>query len=164
MYVFRFFERRSLILSISLHCSSAWARSWVLLRNTHLCPEWLGGLEKKLRGLSLHPSFRLFLTSEVCSVQMLRARFADLSMNPFRRFCRFRLLALDSHSPDRTVAKALIFAHLFARLSVCKRKDRVSTPESACPPRYLFSISGTRNCVIVTALVSFRTGPSAVAA
>lgn len=42
-------------------------RSWVLLRNTHLCPEWLGELEKKLRGLALHPSFRLFLTSEVRS-------------------------------------------------------------------------------------------------
>ncbi|CAM9536041.1 unnamed protein product [Choristocarpus tenellus] len=39
--------------------------SWVLLRNTHLCPDWLGGLEKKLRTLPLHPSFRLFLTSEV---------------------------------------------------------------------------------------------------
>ncbi|CAM9817587.1 unnamed protein product [Laminaria digitata] len=39
--------------------------SWVLLRNAHLCPEWLAGLEKKLRGLALNPSFRLFLTSEV---------------------------------------------------------------------------------------------------
>lgn len=45
----------------------------MLLRNTHLCPEWLGGLEKKLRGLSLHPSFRLFLTSEVCAPTNLAA-------------------------------------------------------------------------------------------
>ena len=52
--------------------SSVSTRSWVLLRNTHLCPEWLGGLEKKLRGLSLHPSFRLFLTSEVCIACLLR--------------------------------------------------------------------------------------------
>ncbi|CAM9106263.1 unnamed protein product [Ectocarpus fasciculatus] len=48
----------------ALHLASKQG-SWVLLRNTHLCPEWLGGLEKKLRGLALHPSFRLFLTSEV---------------------------------------------------------------------------------------------------
>ncbi|CAM9128550.1 unnamed protein product [Discosporangium mesarthrocarpum] len=39
--------------------------SWVLLRNGHLCPDWLGGLEKKLRALPLHPSFRIFITSEV---------------------------------------------------------------------------------------------------
>ena len=50
-----------------LLCSSHLVRSWVLLRNAHLCPEWLAGLEKKLRGLKLNPSFRLFLTSEVCT-------------------------------------------------------------------------------------------------
>lgn len=48
-----------------LFYSAPFDRSWVLLRNAHLCPEWLAGLEKKLRGLALNPSFRLFLTSEV---------------------------------------------------------------------------------------------------
>lgn len=38
---------------------------WVLLRNVHLCPEWLGLLEKRLYGLASHPNFRLFLTSEM---------------------------------------------------------------------------------------------------
>lgn len=58
-------------------------RSWVLLRNTHLCPEWLGGLEKKLRGLSLHPSFRLFLTSEVCM------RHDDVAGTPWCSFVSY---------------------------------------------------------------------------
>ena len=39
--------------------------SWVLLRNVHLCTEWLGLLEKKLYGMSFHESFRLFLTCEI---------------------------------------------------------------------------------------------------
>ena len=38
---------------------------WVLLRNTHLCTDWLGKLEKKLVSLTLSESFRLFLTSEI---------------------------------------------------------------------------------------------------
>ncbi|KAI9911312.1 hypothetical protein PsorP6_009030 [Peronosclerospora sorghi] len=40
---------------------------WLLLRNVHLCPSWLVNVEKKLynaRG-SVHPNFRLFLTSEI---------------------------------------------------------------------------------------------------
>ena len=43
--------------------------SWVLLRNVHLCPDWLGQLEKRLSapGFSsaCHESFRLFMTSEI---------------------------------------------------------------------------------------------------
>jgi len=38
---------------------------WVLLRNIHLCPEWLTVLEKRLHTLHPHPDFRLFLTSEI---------------------------------------------------------------------------------------------------
>jgi dynein heavy chain 1, cytosolic len=38
--------------------------SWVLLKNVHLAPAWLGQLEKKLQTLSPHRSFRLFLTME----------------------------------------------------------------------------------------------------
>ena len=38
--------------------------SWVLLKNVHLAPSWLGQLEKKLQTLGPHPNFRLFLTME----------------------------------------------------------------------------------------------------
>jgi dynein heavy chain 1, cytosolic len=41
--------------------------SWVLLRNVHLCLEWLALLEKRLSSTiaSAHPNFRLFLTSSM---------------------------------------------------------------------------------------------------
>lgn len=39
--------------------------AWVLLRNVHLCPDWLNFLEKKLYGMALHDEFRLFLTCEI---------------------------------------------------------------------------------------------------
>ncbi|CAM0135389.1 unnamed protein product [Umbelopsis sp. WA50703] len=38
--------------------------SWVLLKNVHLAPSWLGSLEKKLHSLKPHRNFRLFLTME----------------------------------------------------------------------------------------------------
>ncbi|TFK57575.1 dynein heavy chain protein 1 [Heliocybe sulcata] len=38
--------------------------SWVLLKNVHLAPTWLGQLEKKLQTLNPNRSFRLFLTME----------------------------------------------------------------------------------------------------
>ncbi|KAJ3090057.1 hypothetical protein HK102_004799, partial [Quaeritorhiza haematococci] len=38
--------------------------SWVLLKNVHLAPAWLGQLEKKLHSLKPHSDFRLFLTME----------------------------------------------------------------------------------------------------
>ncbi|TMW64824.1 hypothetical protein Poli38472_008991 [Pythium oligandrum] len=41
--------------------------SWLLLRNVHLCPSWLVGVEKKLYNArdTVNPGFRLFLTSEI---------------------------------------------------------------------------------------------------
>lgn len=39
--------------------------SWVLLRNVHLCTDWLSVLEKKLHGFSAHKDFRLFLTCNI---------------------------------------------------------------------------------------------------
>jgi dynein heavy chain 1, cytosolic len=39
--------------------------TWVLLKNVHLAPSWLGQLEKKLQTLNPNRSFRLFLTMEV---------------------------------------------------------------------------------------------------
>ncbi|KAI8974487.1 dynein heavy chain [Pilobolus umbonatus] len=37
---------------------------WVMLKNVHLAPSWLGQLEKKLHSMKPHPNFRLFLTME----------------------------------------------------------------------------------------------------
>ena len=42
--------------------------SWVLLKNVHLAPGWLGQLEKRLHSLSPSRSFRLFLTMETSPV------------------------------------------------------------------------------------------------
>jgi dynein heavy chain 1 len=39
--------------------------AWVLLRNIHLCTEWLTLLEKKLQSMQMHSTFRLFLTCEI---------------------------------------------------------------------------------------------------
>ncbi|KAJ1950224.1 dynein heavy chain, partial [Linderina macrospora] len=39
--------------------------SWVLLKNVHLAPGWLGQLEKRLQSLRVHAQFRLFLTMEI---------------------------------------------------------------------------------------------------
>lgn len=46
---------------------SAAAKSggWVLLKNVHLAPVWLGQLEKRLQLLKAHAQFRLFLTMEI---------------------------------------------------------------------------------------------------
>ncbi|KAF2072162.1 hypothetical protein CYY_006521 [Polysphondylium violaceum] len=45
--------------------AAAKSGTWVLLKNIHLAPQWLVQLEKKLHSLSPHPSFRLFMTSEI---------------------------------------------------------------------------------------------------
>ncbi|KNC98573.1 uncharacterized protein SPPG_06258 [Spizellomyces punctatus DAOM BR117] len=38
--------------------------TWVLLKNVHLAPIWLGQLEKRLHSMKAHNQFRLFLTME----------------------------------------------------------------------------------------------------
>lgn len=38
--------------------------TWVMLKNVHLAPSWLGQLEKKLHSMKPHRNFRLFLTME----------------------------------------------------------------------------------------------------
>lgn len=48
--------------------SGAKSGSWVLLRNVHLCIEWLNVLDKRLQSTifpTANPSFRLFLTCEI---------------------------------------------------------------------------------------------------
>jgi len=55
--------------------SAARTGSWVLLKNVHLAPGWLGQLEKRLHSLSPSKSFRLFLTMEtnpVIPINILR--------------------------------------------------------------------------------------------
>ena len=45
---------------------------WVLLRNVHLCSEWLKGLEKEVRTLcEVHDQFRLFLTADITHAEEL---------------------------------------------------------------------------------------------
>ena len=48
-----------------LVCRHAESGSWVLLRNVHLCIEWLISFEKMLSTLHYHNDFRLFLTSDI---------------------------------------------------------------------------------------------------
>jgi dynein heavy chain 1 len=44
---------------------AAKAGCWVLLRNVHLCTEWLVSLDKRLQSMTLAADFRLFLTSDI---------------------------------------------------------------------------------------------------
>lgn len=44
--------------------SAARSGGWVLLKNGHLAPQWLGHLEKRLHSLKPESNFRLFLTME----------------------------------------------------------------------------------------------------
>ncbi|KAK3319356.1 dynein heavy chain, N-terminal region 1-domain-containing protein [Apodospora peruviana] len=56
--------------------NAAQTGSWVLIKNVHLAPKWLGGLEKKMDSLNPNPEFRLFLSMESSSkipVNFLRA-------------------------------------------------------------------------------------------
>ena len=54
-----FVEAERLIMAAAARGSA------VLLRNVHLCPEWLSTLEKMLFSLRPHASFRLLMTSEI---------------------------------------------------------------------------------------------------
>lgn len=56
--------------------NAAQTGSWVLIKNVHLAPQWLGGLEKKMDSLNPSPDFRLFLSMESSNkipVNFLRA-------------------------------------------------------------------------------------------
>ncbi|KAL0028751.1 hypothetical protein WJX79_004868 [Trebouxia sp. C0005] len=50
--------------ALDLLQSCAQSGEWVCLKNVHLVVAWLPVLEKALRGLTPHPSFRLLLTAE----------------------------------------------------------------------------------------------------
>jgi dynein heavy chain 1, cytosolic len=56
--------------------------SWVLLKNVHLAPSWLGQLEKKLQTLNPNRNFRLFLTMEAnTSIPVNLLRQSRIVMN-----------------------------------------------------------------------------------
>ncbi|KAK3491873.1 cytoplasmic dynein heavy chain [Neurospora crassa] len=56
--------------------NAAQTGSWVLIKNVHLAPGWLQGVEKKMETLNPNPEFRLFLSMESSPkipVNLLRA-------------------------------------------------------------------------------------------
>lgn len=56
--------------------------TWVLLKNVHLAPSWLGQLEKKLKNANPSRNFRLFLTMETnMSIPVNILRQSRLIMN-----------------------------------------------------------------------------------
>ena len=42
--------------------TNAKSGGWVLLRNIHLCPDWLNTLEKRIHGLTAHPQVKVVKT------------------------------------------------------------------------------------------------------
>lgn len=81
--------------------------TWVMLKNVHLAPAWLGQLEKKLQSMQFHPRFRLFITfeaNEAVPTSVLRA--SDVIMNEPPPGVRASLLdSLRSISQERLDAK-----------------------------------------------------------
>jgi len=77
--------------------------SWVLLKNVHLAPSWLGQLEKKMQTLNPHRSFRLFLTMEANpSIPVNILRQSRLIMNEPPPGVKANLLdSLQTISPQR---------------------------------------------------------------
>ncbi|KAH9486661.1 Cytoplasmic dynein 1 heavy chain 1 [Psilocybe cubensis] len=77
--------------------------TWVLLKNVHLAPSWLGQLEKKMQTLNPHRSFRLFLTMEANpSIPVNILRQSRLLMNEPPPGVKANLVdSLQSISPQR---------------------------------------------------------------
>ncbi|KAF9243765.1 dynein heavy chain and region D6 of dynein motor-domain-containing protein [Melanogaster broomeanus] len=77
--------------------------TWVLLKNVHLAPTWLGQLEKKLQTLNPHRNFRLFLTMEANpSIPVNILRQSRIIMNEPPPGVKANLLdSLRSISPQR---------------------------------------------------------------
>lgn len=77
--------------------------TWVLLKNVHLAPSWLGQLEKKMQTLNPHRTFRLFLTMEANpSIPVNILRQSRLIMNEPPPGIKANLLdSLRSISPQR---------------------------------------------------------------
>lgn len=81
-----------------------------MLKNVHLAPVWLVQLEKKLHSLQPHPSFRLFLTTEISPklpVNLLRAgRVLVFEPPPGIRANLLRTFATVSAPSTRTIRAA----------------------------------------------------------
>ncbi|KAG8627876.1 hypothetical protein KVT40_003749 [Elsinoe batatas] len=88
--------------------SAAASGNWVLVKNVHLSPQWLGNLEKRLSGLKPHGDFRLFLSMESSNkipVALLRASRVVTYERPVgvRASLRDSLGAVEDGSPiERT--------------------------------------------------------------
>ncbi|KAF9569823.1 dynein heavy chain protein 1 [Agrocybe pediades] len=77
--------------------------TWVLLKNVHLAPSWLGQLEKKMQTLNPNRTFRLFLTMEANpSIPVNILRQSRLIMNEPPPGIKANLLdSLNSIAPQR---------------------------------------------------------------
>ncbi|ORY33069.1 putative motor [Naematelia encephala] len=93
--------------------------TWVMLKNVHLASAWLGQLEKRLRTLTPHPQFRLFLTMEtVPSIPVNILRQSRIIMNEPPPGVRANLLdTLRSVSPGRLSSGPAEKARLFFLLA-----------------------------------------------
>lgn len=81
--------------------------SWVLLRNVHLCPEWLNLLEKKLHNLKPHVGFRLFLTCDINpNIPTSLLRLSDVVLYEASTGIKANLLRFTSSVPAARVDKA----------------------------------------------------------
>uniref|UniRef100_A0A914WXS1 AAA+ ATPase domain-containing protein n=1 Tax=Plectus sambesii TaxID=2011161 RepID=A0A914WXS1_9BILA len=87
---------------------------WVLLKNVHLAPQWLGQLEKKLHTLNPHPQFRLFLTTEIHpKVSLISWRNVTLTalhtLNPHPQFRLFLTTEIHPKLPVNLLRTGRIF-------------------------------------------------------
>ena len=93
--------------------------TWVLLKNVHLAPSWLGQLEKKMQTLNPHRSFRLFLTMEANpSIPVNILRQSRLLMNEPPPGIKANLLdSLKSITPQRLAQGPVEKARLYFLLA-----------------------------------------------
>ncbi|KAL8861740.1 MAG: hypothetical protein Q9178_001941 [Gyalolechia marmorata] len=87
---------------------------WVLIKNVHLAPMWLQGLEKRLESLKPHPDFRLFLsmeTSPKIPVNLLRTSRILMYEQPagVRANMKDSLSTLANRASKQPVEKARLY-------------------------------------------------------
>lgn len=88
--------------------------SWVLVKNVHLTPSWLQGLEKQLNSVKPHKEFRLFISMETSlkiPVNFLRASRILTYEQPagIRANMKDSLLSLSTRTNDAPVEKARLY-------------------------------------------------------
>lgn len=87
---------------------------WVLIKNVHLAPGWLQGLQKRLSSLRPHPDFRLFLSMETSPripVNLLRTSRILMYEQPagVRANMRDSLSTLATRASKEPVEKARLY-------------------------------------------------------